>query len=421
MSTITVFYVKIVLVIFSSVLIWGGANADSFWGRLEKSQKSHITLGLGILIFRIVPFIAIYLIFNQIPRGDVPFFWGKATGIYEGGVVYKNVISYHAPLFAYIITLPLLVWYSSKAIVLLMVLIEATIVWITYRTYQKIKPNALKLVVLYLALSGPMVMVLLGGQEDVWLWGVAAWMLYYFQSTQNEGLGLGVRFAVGLLTIKATFGFWLFPLWLLLKKRWLFLLGMLVVGVPCLVILYAVMGLDFLMPLQMTTNLLTPNLFTVFRPLITAILGHAPDIPLFSWVGLTITLSSAVWIAYQVRYQSLIQTLPLAFLATYISMTIFQSTSVGYYAFTYMLPLVLELVNWKSRKEVAILLFFNALLIVQPFLFTYLGNPNYDDVGVVKNPLYLLEYTLQLMNVACFGWYFWKVYQKAITQKLSPS
>lgn len=415
MSTLTVFYVKLLLVAMSSLMIWLGARADSFWEKTEKKQGGTALIGFGILILRIIPFVLIYVVLNQTPRGDVPFFWGKATVAYDWKLVYRDFDSYHAPLFAYIITLPIALWYTPKAIVLLMVLFEAFIVWGTYRTYKNKTPNALKSIMLYLLLSGPMVMVLLGGQEDIWLWGVAVWMLYYFQRTQHEGFGLGTRFAVGLLTIKATFVFWLFPLWLLLKKRWQFLWGMVVIGVPSLAVLYWAMGFDFLMPLQMTTNLLTPNLFTISRPLLTAILGHAPDLPTFSWISLVLTMSSALWLTYQIRHKPLRQSLPLAFLATYISMTFFQSTSVGYYAFTYMLPLVFELIDWKKRQDVAVLLFFNALLVVQPFLFTHLNSPTYDDISVLTHPLYLLEYTFQILNVACFGWYLSKIYQKAST------
>lgn len=415
MSTLTVFYVKLLLVAMSSLMIWLGARADSFWEKTEKKQGETALIGFGILILRIIPFVLIYVVLNQTPRGDVPFFWGKATVAYDWKLVYRDFASYHAPLFAYIITLPIALWYTPKAIVLLMVLIEAFIVWGTYRTYKNKTPNALKSIMLYLLLSGPMVMVLLGGQEDIWLWGVAVWMLYYFQRTQHEGFGLGTRFAVGLLTIKATFVFWLFPLWLLLKKRWQFLWGMVVIGVPSLAVLYWAMGFDFLMPLQMTTNLLTPNLFTISRPLLTAILGHAPDLPTFSWISLAFTMSAAMWLTYQIRHKPLRQSLPLAFLATYISMTFFQSTSVGYYAFTYMLPLVFELIDWKKRQDVAVLLFFNALLVVQPFLFTHLNSPTYDDISVLTHPLYLLEYTFQILNVACFGWYLSKIYQKAST------
>jgi hypothetical protein len=413
MSTLTVFYIKLVLIAFSSVAIWLGARSDSFWQQIHEKRQENRLLGFGLILFRLLPFILVYVVMNYSPRGDVPFFWGKATVAYQGGLVYRDFASYHAPLFSYIITLPILLWYTPKAIVLLMVVIEAAIIWGTYRTYTSLKTNAFKLIMLYMTLSAPAVMVLLGGQEDIWLWGIAVWMLYYFLQTKDDGLGLGLRFSAGLIVIKATAGFWLFPLWFLLKKRWSFLLGMILVGVPSLVILYFLMEMDFLMPLQMTTNLLTPNLFTVVRPLITALLGHAPDLPTFSWIGMVITLSSAVWMLYFARHKPLTLTLPLAFLATYIAMTIFQLSSPGYYVFTYMLPLVMELVDWKKSRDVAILLIFNALLVVQPFLFTHLNSPTYDDITVLGEPLFLLEYTLQLLNVACYGWYFLKVYQKA--------
>ncbi|MFN8343547.1 MAG: hypothetical protein U0X91_01000 [Spirosomataceae bacterium] len=413
MSTLTVFYIKLLLVAASSAVVWRGARADSFWEKLYRKQQGDRILGLAILLCRILPFMIIYLVLHQVPRGDIPFFWGKASGAYHGGMVYRDFPSYHAPVFSYIITLPLFLWYNTKAIVLLMVLLECLIVWGTYRTYRSQGAKAIQSTVLYLLLPAPLVMVLLGGQEDIWLWGIAVWMLYYFQRTKDDGLGLGVRYSVGLLTIKATFGFWLFPLWFLLQKRWLFLLGMVIVGVPSLIALYLLMKFDFLMPLQMTANLLTPNLFTIARPLITSLSGQAPDLAFFSWLGVLLTLSTAIWVTYRARHQSLVRTLPLAFLATYISMTIFQSSSVGYYAFTYMLPLLMEMVDWKNRREVALLLFFNALLVVQPFLFTHLQSPTYDDMSVMAHPLYFLEYTLQVVNVGCFGWYLRKVYQKA--------
>lgn len=409
MATLTVFYVKLVLLVVSSVAVWVGARADGFWEALQKRNKGAQIVWVAWLLCRLLPFLLIFVVLGQSPRGDVPFFWGKASVAVTGKWVYKDFVSYHAPLFSYLIALPLLFWYSSKAIVLLMVLIEGGIVWLTYRVYQPHTTNALKTTLLYLALAAPMVMVLLGGQEDIWIWGVAAWMLFYYQKTRQEGIGMGVRFASGLVLIKATFGFWLFPLWFLLKQRWTFLLGMMLVGVPTLAILYLTVEMAFLMPLQVTNNLLTPNLFTVLRPLITAMLGHAPDLPTFTFGGLLITLSWATWLGYRMREWPLIKSLPLAFLATYVGMTIFQLTSPGYYAFTYILPLVFELVDWKNKKDVLILLLFNALLVVQPFLFTYISSPTYDDPAVLGEPLYLLEYLLQWLNVLCFAWYFWKI------------
>ena len=212
MSTLTVFYVKLLLVVVSSAVIWWGANNDSFWQKLQQNKQEKLAIWVSLILFRLIPFVLIYGVLQQTPRGDVPFFWGKATQAYQWKLVYRDFISFHAPLFAYLITFPLVVWYSSKAIVLLMVAAEALIIWMTYLAYQRrSQPDALKTTLLYTVLSGPMIMVLLGGQEDIWMWGIAAWMLLTYLRSRDDGFGLGIQFSRGLIVIKATFIFWFFP------------------------------------------------------------------------------------------------------------------------------------------------------------------------------------------------------------------
>ena len=130
---------------------------------------------------------------------------------------------------------------------------------------------------------------------------------------------------------------------------------------------------------------------------------------------MVITLSVSVLVVYRFRNLALEYTLPLAYLATYLAMSIFQPTSVGYYAFAYLLPLMMELVDWKKQRDVVVLLFLNLLLVVQPFIFTHINSPTYDDLTVFSQPLFVLEYTLQVLNVACFVWYLWQVYRKNVS------
>ena len=63
-------------------------------------------------MFRLLPWIGIFLVIGEDPRGDVPFFFYKAEAAKMGGFVYRDFWSVPAPLFAYIISLP---FYKSRA------------------------------------------------------------------------------------------------------------------------------------------------------------------------------------------------------------------------------------------------------------------------------------------------------------------
>jgi hypothetical protein len=408
-----VFITKIVVTALFSLLIWKGASAETFWQKLQTKYSGQNWVLLGIVLFRLLPFVGVYLLLNQTPRGDVPFFWSKAQDAYQGKLVYRDFLSYHAPLFSYVIALPLVFWYSSKAIVLLMVMIESALVYSTYLFYDKNgRADALKSAILYLLLPGPLVMVLLGGQEDIWFWGVALLMLWYLVKYRQDGAGMGFIFSTGLLFIKVTFVFWLFPLWIIIKQRFGFLVGLAAVGILSLGLLYWLTDWAFLMPLQMTENLLSPNLYTISRPFIAWLLGHSPKLTLFSWGGLVCTILATTLLAWRLKDTPLSKSLPLIFILTYALMTVLMPTSPGYYAFTYLLPFVFEVVAWRKKRELALLLVLNALLVVQPFLFTYLQSPNYEDFIMFKKPLYALEYALQVVNVVAFGWLVFITFRK---------
>ena len=410
MLPITVFYFKLLFTLLAIPVVLFINFSPTFISKIESLWGQKKTMIVFWFFYRIIPFVIVYIILDFEPRSDVPFFWYKASRAVKGGLVYVDFWSFHAPLYSYIIALPLLFWYSPKAIVLFMVFMEGYIILKTYRFYQNFDTSIFKKTLLYLAIPAPLVMVILGGQEDVWFWGIALLMLYYIKKYNDEGWKLGMIFSIGLVAIKATFVFWLFPLMLFIKNRISFLLGMAIVGIPAVSILYLLTGWKFLELLEHIKVPLSPNLFTVFRPFITFLLGHSPSIPLFNWLGLIPTLLTALFVGYKFRENNIQKAIPYLYMGTYISMTIFQLSAPGYYSFCYLIPVVFFIIDWNSKKDVAIFMLLNVILIIQPFIFTYLNSPNYDLLSdIIASPLHIVEYSLQVVNVVIFGWLLWRI------------
>lgn len=413
--TLTVFYVKLIATFGSSIGVFLIVFYKKILQNLEQKFGSKTLLLLTITLLRFVPFCIIYFILLQEPRGDVPFFWYKVKAVLNGGLVYKDFWSYHAPLFSYIITLPVLFWHSSKSIVLFMMLVEATIVFQTYIYYKKSQSDTLLKTILYLVLSAPMIMVLLGGQEDIWFWGLALIMLFYLQNNKKEGFILGTIYASGLVFIKATLVFWLLPLLVFIKNKRDFLLGITVVGVPTLVVMYALVGMLFLMPIQHTSSPMSPNLFSICMPFF-GLFSKLENYKIINWIGLVMSIGLSFLLSFKVRNKPLRTLLPLCFIWTFASINLFQISAMGYYAFVYFLPFIFEVIDLKLKRDLSFLLAFNLLLVVEPFVYTYLQNPLFTSFAeVVKSPLYFLQYLLQIFNVFGFVWVIYKTYQKATT------
>jgi hypothetical protein len=172
MPILTIFYIKLLINLGLTVgIIWTISKSDLFAKWQQENEK--LVLGLGFLLFRLIPWIGIFLIVNEEPRGDIPFFFYKAEAAKRGGFVYRDFWSYHAPLYAYIISIPVWIWHNARAIVLFMVLMESGILWLTYQTYKSKSSKALQLAVIYYMLPAAFMYILVDGQEEVWFWGAA--------------------------------------------------------------------------------------------------------------------------------------------------------------------------------------------------------------------------------------------------------
>jgi hypothetical protein len=415
MPILTVFYLKLIINLgLTFGIIWTISRSELFakW-QLEKDK---LIFTIAFVVFRFIPWIGIFLVINEEPRGDIPFFFYKAEAAKEGGFVYRDFWSYHAPLYAYIISLPVWIWHNARAIVLFMVLMETGILWLTYQTYKERSIKALQLAVIYLMLPAAFMYILVDGQEEVWFWGAALLIWRYtLKHKENYEVGIGLLYALTLLTIKVTFIFLLPALLVIVKRPVKMLLTMAAVGIPAVGFLYWQIGDLFLMPIQHTEQLMTPNLFSIARPWVELVFHiNEKKSTMINWFGLLFTVFVPVYMAYKARHRHISEVLPGLFIACLVCMMIFQASAMGAYVIAYLMAALFEIIDIRKTAHISILIALNWLTVVQPFVWVYIGQPAYTSPGMFGNPVLLFEYLLQIMNVLCFFWVLRQTYKKVV-------
>ncbi len=418
MPILTVFYIKLLINLVLTIgIIWTVRQSTLFTKWQWENDK--LILALGFVFFRLLPWIGIFLIIGEEPRGDIPFFFYKAEAAKAGGFVYRDFWSYHAPLYAYIISIPVWIWHNARAIVLFMVLMESGILWLTYQTYKARSPRALQLATIYYMLPAAFMYILVDGQEEVWFWG-AALLIWRYTIRKPVGyeVGIGLLYAMVLLTIKVTFIFLLPALLVMVKKPLKMLLVMAAVGVPAVGFLYWQIGDLFLMPIRHTEQLMTPNLFSVLRPFIELVF-HVDEkkSTLLNWFGLLFTVFIPVYMAFKARHRHINEVLPGIFIACFVCMMLFQASAMGAYVIAYLMAVLFEVIDIRKTFHIAVLIALNWLTVVQPFVWVYIKQPAYTSLGMFGNPMSLFEYALQILNVLCFLWILRETFRKVVVSQ----
>ncbi|CAG5010475.1 hypothetical protein DYBT9275_04729 [Dyadobacter sp. CECT 9275] len=415
MNVLTVFYIKLIINLGLTIGIFLVINHTDLFKKWQQENEKRVFL-LGFVILRLIPWIAIFVLTSEEPRGDIPFFYYKAEAALRGGMVYRDFWSYHAPLYAYIISLPVWIWHNSRAIVLFMVLMESGILWLTYQTFKARSDRALQYALIYLMLPAAFMYILVDGQEEVWFWGAVLliWRYTIKQKTNYE-VGIAIIYAIALLTIKVTFILLLPALLVLVKRPVRLLLVMASIGLPAIGFLYWKIGDLFLMPIQHTEQLMTPNLFSVGRPFV-ELFFHVNEkkSTLINWIGLLFTILVPVYLAYKGRKRHISEILPAIFISCFVCMMIFQASAMGAYVIVYLMAALFEIIDVRKSFHVAVLIALNWLTVGQPFVWVYLGQPAYTSFSMFSNTSYLVEYTLQLLNLSCFFWILRQVYLKVV-------
>jgi hypothetical protein len=351
------------------------------------------TAGLLWLLLRGVPFVGAYLVLGLGAPSDLVGFYNGASHALRGELAYRDYISVYAPFFSYLTALPLLLWHDPRAIVGLMVLVEGALLAWTYRRYRLSR----FFVLTYLLLPASLLLCVLAGQEDIWMWGFGLGFLATYRSPFRAGLVVGL----GLLVTKALFIVVLPALFFWMRDKVRFVLGMAVVGLPVLGFWYYYGGLSFLMPMDITQDPLAPNAWSVGYPFAGGLIERAHP-RLFNWLGLALVV--ALTIAYTLRRRAAAPEtwLPGLWVLAFGLVMLVLRSSYANYAFALALPLWVLVwpAHRRDRMLLGVVLVFNVLCTIQPSLWWRLDRPFYRLADLTR-PAYGAEYLLQVGIVAC--------------------
>ena len=361
------------------------------------------SFGLLAFICRILPFLIVYVYYGYDAQSDVQIFWKSAQHASKFELVYRDFDSVYSPFFAYITALPLYLWDSARAITLLMILIELLVLWLTMKTYpSENQASTLFKSLIYLLLPAPYIFCVLGGQEDIWMWGFACLVVFAWQRKKSD-LALGIITGLGLLTTKAFF-ILLLPLLLMkVKNRVQFIAGNAVVGLPILFILYLLGGDSFLMPVRLAQDPMAVNMWSVINPFIWDY-GITNDIKLLNWIGLFIILGVALWQTLKSQSTDIQAYIPKIWIIIFGIMMIVQIGAYANYIFIYSMPLLFCFDFFKRKSFLILTFIFQSFATVQPSFWFRIGKPflRFDNLLGEK---FAVEYALEI--VVFVGIIYW--------------
>ena len=394
-------YISAVLCLLAFLAFRFRAEIESKFAQLG-TKKSFVLMAF---LSRILPFLAVYIYYGYDAQSDVQIFWKSSQEAAKFKMVYRDFDSLYSPFFAYVTAIPLFFWDAARAVTLLMILIELLVLWLTMKTYPSENQASTSFKsLIYLLLPAPYIFCVLGGQEDIWMWGFACAVVYAWQHKKSDFV-LGIITGLGLLTTKAFFVLLLPLLFLKLNHKLKFVLGNLAVGLPVLAILYATGGTSFLMPIRLAQEPMSVNMWSVINPLIWD-LGITKDIKLLNWIGLFVILAVSIWQTIKNKHLDIQRFVPKIWIIIFLMMMVVQIGSYANYIFIFAMPLIFGFDFFKNKTFLILTFIFQSFAAIQPSFWFRIGKPflRFDNLLGAK---FAVEYALEL--IVFTGVIYWLV------------
>lgn len=209
----------------------------------------------AFLASRLALFAIVFLVLRIAPRGDVPaYYWEEALSALHGLLPYRDFASSYAPLHPYLDALPVIVWHSPLAIILLAVLVEAALLplWLRFGRELLSEQELRTGVLLYLTSAISLQFVAVDGQDTVII-SVLLTLALFFMARYRELLS-GASVGISVAAIKFLPLIYAPVFFLAAPRRWRWALGF-AVPIAAVYGTFIALRLPILTPLSQEGNL----------------------------------------------------------------------------------------------------------------------------------------------------------------------
>lgn len=272
------------------------AAVQSEWlNRLPSKSFANCMLA-ATLLTRLTIFVLLYLVLGYEVPSDVPAaYYPEAKAALAGKLVYRDFFSTYAPLFPYICAIPVMLWNSTKSVVLFAILVEAIAIPLWLRVLAVEFSEQVVRIAAILYTFSPLLIstVAMAGQNHVWISPFLAVAIWFLQK-KRDTLG-GVAFGLCLVSTKFLAIIFLPVTFLFASRKTRFLSGFAVI-VGTLYGALFIKGADILAPLKFQRSVGQESSGNL--PYLASLFGVAATSPLYVVGGvLTVgAICSLLWI-----------------------------------------------------------------------------------------------------------------------------
>lgn len=352
-------------------------------------------------------FSLVFLILRVAPRGDVPaYYWHEALSVLHGLLPYRDFNSSYAPLHPYLDALPIALWHSPLAIILLAILIEAALLplWLRFGrelfSERELRTGAL----LYLTSAVSLQFVAIDGQDTVII-SVLLTLALFFLARHRELLS-GASAGMAVAAIKFLPLVYAPAFFLAAPRRWRWALGF---AIPVVAVYgaFVAMRVPILTPLAHEGNLKCAGNIPF---LIESVLGAT--LPSRLWDALLLAAFALIFFLLRQASRSAgfpdqLRAITFATAALTLALVLLSKKSWPPYLMLSLFPICL-LANMRHRMQVVVLSIFSLIAVVEhSYWSTVLRQLTAQELHqrlLSGQPTYYVFLTLQLLLLLGYGW-----------------